>query len=131
MNGFAFVDYSGGWNPNVHDQMLRNNIELVFQQYDMNRSGQLEGNEFFSAYRDLCLRMGMAPPQTYQDFFNAAAQCDQNRDAQFSRMEMYNLFLRIQGVMGGQNVGVLNMGGMGNVGMGGMGMGGMGGMGGW
>lgn len=41
MNGFNYVDYSGGWNPNVHDQMLRNNIELVFQRYDMNFSGQL------------------------------------------------------------------------------------------
>jgi hypothetical protein len=41
MNGFNYVDYSGGWNPNIHDQMLRNNIELVFQRYDMNFSGQL------------------------------------------------------------------------------------------
>jgi hypothetical protein len=43
MNGFTFVDYSGGWNPSVHDMMLRNNIDLVFMKYDMNRSGQLEG----------------------------------------------------------------------------------------
>ena len=43
MNGFTFVDYSGGWNAAVHDQMLRNNIDLIFMKYDMNRSGQLEG----------------------------------------------------------------------------------------
>ena len=43
MNGFHQIDYSGGWNPNVHDQMLQNNINRVFMQYDMNMSGQLEG----------------------------------------------------------------------------------------
>ena len=26
MNGFNNVDYSGGWNPQVHDMMLKNNI---------------------------------------------------------------------------------------------------------
>ena len=41
--GYVRVDYSGGWNPNVHDQMLLNNIRQVYMRYDMNRSGQLEG----------------------------------------------------------------------------------------
>ena len=41
MNGFTFVDYSGGWNPAMHDQLLRNNIDFVFNMYDMNRTGQL------------------------------------------------------------------------------------------
>ena len=41
MNGFNSVDYAGGWNPAVHDMMLRNNIDRVFMQYDMNMSGQL------------------------------------------------------------------------------------------
>jgi hypothetical protein len=26
MNGYTFVDYSGGWNPAIHDQLLQNNI---------------------------------------------------------------------------------------------------------
>lgn len=43
MNGFVQVDYSGGWNPNVHDMMLKRNIQQVYQRYDMNHSGQLEG----------------------------------------------------------------------------------------
>lgn len=43
MNGFNNVNYSGGWNANVHDQMLRNNIDVVYQRYDFNYSGQLEG----------------------------------------------------------------------------------------
>lgn len=43
MNGYVFVDYSQGWNPNYHDQLLRNNIDIVFGRYDMNFSGQLEG----------------------------------------------------------------------------------------
>ena len=41
MNGYTMVDYSGGWNPAVHDMMLRQNIERVFMQYDFNMSGQL------------------------------------------------------------------------------------------
>ena len=43
MNGYNQVDYSGGWNANIHDQMLQNNINRVYMQYDMNMSGQLEG----------------------------------------------------------------------------------------
>ena len=43
MNGFNQVDYSGGWNANIHDQMLQQAIEQVFMRYDMNMSGQLEG----------------------------------------------------------------------------------------
>ena len=39
--GFVNVDYSGGWNPNVHDQMLKRNIQQVFNMYDRNRNGQL------------------------------------------------------------------------------------------
>ena len=41
MPGFCQVDYSGGWNPNVHDMMLKQKINQVFMQYDMNRNGQL------------------------------------------------------------------------------------------
>ena len=44
MNGYNFVDYSGGWNAAVHDQMLKNNIDFVYRKYDYNFSGQLEGN---------------------------------------------------------------------------------------
>lgn len=65
MNGFCNIDYSGGWG-NHHDQQLMNAINNVFMRYDFNRSGTLEGQEFFNAYRDLCLSMGMAPPSSYQ-----------------------------------------------------------------
>ena len=44
MPGYVNVDYSGGWNPNYHDQLLRNNIDAVYMRYDFNYSGQLEGN---------------------------------------------------------------------------------------
>ena len=36
MNGFNFTDYSGGWNPKVHDKMLKDNIHYVYQKYDSN-----------------------------------------------------------------------------------------------
>ena len=42
MPGFQSVDYSGGWNPNIHDQMLKNNINQVFMKHDTNRNGQLD-----------------------------------------------------------------------------------------
>ena len=102
MNGFQNVNYQGGWNPNQHDQMLINNIGMVFQRYDRNRSGQLEGQEFFMAYRDLCLSMGMAPPNNHQEVWMAVQQCDQNRDGRVSRQEMFMLFKRIQGINQGQ-----------------------------
>jgi hypothetical protein len=41
MGGFVSVNYSQGWIPNIHDQMLVNNINQVFMRYDFNRSGQL------------------------------------------------------------------------------------------
>ena len=41
MNGYNNVNYSGGWNPNQHEQMLRNQIEQVYMRYDTNRSGTL------------------------------------------------------------------------------------------
>ena len=127
MNGWNAVDYSGGWNPAVHDMMLRQNIERVFMQYDMNMSGQLEGQEFFYAYRDLCLSMGVAPPMSYQDVWAAVMSCDYNGNGRVSRMELFMLFKRIQGINVGMtfNVGWGGMGGMGMMGPGmGMGMGG-------
>lgn len=94
------MNYSSGWNPNLQDQMLRNNIEQVYQQYDFNRSGQLEGQEFFNAYRDLCLKMGTTAPSSYQQLWGATQQCDQNQDSRVSKWEMFNLFKRLQGVQG-------------------------------
>jgi hypothetical protein len=41
MNGYVAVDYTNGWNANYHDQLLRNNIDIVYQRYDRNFSGQL------------------------------------------------------------------------------------------
>jgi Ca2+-binding EF-hand superfamily protein len=101
MPGYNAVDYSSGWNPNSHDQLLQNNIEAVYHRYDQNRSGQLEGNEFFLAYRDLCLMMGMAPPQDNQSVMSAATACDSNRDGRVSKSEMFMLFKRIQGINAG------------------------------
>jgi hypothetical protein len=101
MHGFNNVDYSAGWNNNSHDQMLRNNIDHVYLQYDYNQSGQLEGMEFFNAYRELCLRMGMAPPASQQEVWGAVQQSDANRDGKVGKWEMFNLFKRIQGVQGG------------------------------
>ena len=114
MPGYQQIDYNQGWG-NAHDERLRQNIDIVFQKYDMNQTYQLEGQEFFYAYRDLTLAMGMAPPSSYQEIWQAAMECDQNRDGQVNKMEMFNLFKRIQGINQGQFFG------------GGMGMGGMGG----
>jgi hypothetical protein len=98
MNGYTHVDYSNGWNPYHHDQILKNNIDFVFQQYDYNRNGQLAGNEFFYAYRDLCLRMGLCPPMDYQTVFSAARACDTNGNGQVSKIEMFMMFKSIQGI---------------------------------
>jgi len=126
MNGWNQVDYSGGWNPQVHDMMLQNNINRVFMQYDMNMSGQLEGQEFFFAYRDLCLSMGVAPPMNYQDVWQAVMSCDYSGNGRISKMELFILFKKIQGINMGMGMGGMGMGGMGMMGpgMGGMGMGG-------
>jgi len=120
MNGYNFVDYSGGWNPNIHDIMLKNNIDFVFQKYDYNRTGQLEGNEFFYAYSELCLRMGLCPPQNYHDVWNAVMVCDTNMNGRISKMEMFMLFKRIQGISDGM---MMNQGMGMNMGFGGMGFG--------
>ena len=98
MPNYQQVNYQGGWNPNIHDQMLRNNINTVYQRHDQNRNGQLDGQEFFGAYQELCLRMGMAPPQSYQEIWNLAQQADTNHDGMISSMEMFMLFKMVQGV---------------------------------
>lgn len=108
MPGFVYIDYSNGWNDAYHDQILRNNIDIVYQRYDTNFTGQLEGNEFFYAYRDLCLMMGMAPPMNYQSVWNAVMQCDSNFNGRISKMEMFMMFKRIQGISS-MNMG-MNMG---------------------
>ena len=76
-------------------------IDVAYQKYDQNQTYQLEGQEFYYAYRDLCLSMGMAPPQTQQEVWQAAMQCDQNRDGKVSKMEMFMLFKNIQGIQQG------------------------------
>jgi hypothetical protein len=102
MGGYNYVDYSNGWSTDYHDQLLRSNIDQVYARYDVNFSGQLEGNEFYFAYRDLCLRMGLAPPMDYMSVWNAAMACDSNRDGRISKIEMFMLFKRIQGINYGQ-----------------------------
>ena len=108
MNGYQQVDYSQGWNNNL-DQRLQQGVDTVFMKYDQNRTNQLEGQEFFYAYRDLCLNMGIAPPQSQQEVWQAVQQCDQNRDGRVNKMEMFMLFKRIQGINQGQ---MFNQGGM-------------------
>ena len=80
---------------------------------------------------------------SYADIWSAVMTCDMNGDGRISRMELFMLFKRIQGInqgmgMGGMGMGGMGMGGMGmgggmnpmnggmGMGMGGMGMGGMG-----
>lgn len=120
MPGYVCIDYSNGWNDSYHDQLLRTNIDYVYQQYDRNFSGQLEGQEFFFAFRDLCLRMGMAPPMSYESMWNAVMQCDANFNGRVSKMEMFMVFKRLQGINVGAGMGAymgtnpLNVGGFNN-----------------
>lgn len=41
MQGYNPVDYSGGWNNNMHDQMLQQKVQMIFNRHDTNHSGQL------------------------------------------------------------------------------------------
>ena len=45
--------------------------------------------------------MGVCPPMNYQDVWNAVMQCDINGDGRISRMEMFLMFKRIQGINAG------------------------------
>jgi len=59
--------------------------------------------------------MGLAPPTDFYSIQNAVMQSDTNFNGRVSKMEMYNLFKRIQGF---QQMNAMGMGGMG-MGMGG------------
>lgn len=59
--------------------------------------------------------MGVCPPMNYHDIWSAVRTCDVNGDGRISKMEMFMLFKRIQGI----NAGMMHPMGMG----GGMGMG--------
>lgn len=43
----------------------------------------------------------MAPPQDYYTLWNAIAQADTNRDGKISKMEMFTMFKRVQGINAG------------------------------
>ena len=58
--------------------------------------------------------MGLCPPMSYQDIWQAVRMCDFNGDGRINRMEMFLLFKKIQGI---------NMGMMQPMMMSGMGMG--------
>ena len=45
--------------------------------------------------------MGVCPPMNYNDIWQAVRMCDVNGDGRISRMEMFLLFKRIQGINGG------------------------------
>ena len=79
-----------------HDNQLRNQIEIVFQQFDRNRSGYIDNGEFFPAYCTLCQMTGQAAPHDFYQIQNIARQTDQNFDGRISRQEMFMLFKRAQ-----------------------------------
>lgn len=94
-SGCGGFSYNGSWN-NSHDQFLRNQIDRVYAMYDYNCTGQLEGNEFYSAYRDLCASVGQVAPTDWFSIRQIAMQADTNYDGRISKMEMFNLFKRAQ-----------------------------------
>lgn len=44
--------------------------------------------------------MGLCPPQNYQDVWNAVTLADSNNNGRVSKMEIFTLFKRIQGIHG-------------------------------
>ena len=96
VGGGAF-SYNGQW-LNTHDVFLRNEIDRVYAMYDRNFTGQLEGQEFYFAYRDLCAATGQMPPAP-NDFYRIQAiaqQADTNFNGRIDKGEMYMLFKRCQ-----------------------------------
>ena len=72
--------------------------------------------------------MGLCPPQSYEEVWNAALTCDLNGDGRINKLEMFMLFKKLQEINAGMTMNTGNNMGMG---MGGkMGMGGNMGMGG-
>lgn len=53
--------------------------------------------------------MGLCPPQSLQDVWNAVMQGDTNYNNRVSKMEMFSLFKRIQNI----NAGIMGYGGQG------------------
>ena len=99
MKLYQMVDYSGGWNPNIHDEMLKFHISEVVRKHDCNRNGQMDPCEYHPAYRDLCLRMGLAPPKSFVELKGTFERFDTNRDKKLSSLEMFVAFKAIQGVI--------------------------------
>ena len=54
--------------------------------------------------------MGLAPPQSFQEVFNAVKVCDSNSDGRVNKMEMFTLFKSIQGINAGANMGINGVG---------------------
>ena len=88
--------YTGGPWGQQHDFDLQQKIEYIFQKYDRNMTGQIDGGEFFMAYQELCQITGRPAPADYWTVQQIAQQSDQNFDGRISRQEMFMLFKRQQ-----------------------------------
>jgi len=96
LGGGGAFSYTGGPWGAMHDQQLMAQIEYIFQKYDRNFSGQIDGGEFFMAYQELCMLTGQPAPQDFYSIQMIARQTDTNFDGRISRQEMFALFKRAQ-----------------------------------
>jgi len=55
-------------------------------KYDNDRSGHLEGQEFFNAYCDLCREMGLNAPTDYNTMIAIAQKSDKNFDGKINKL---------------------------------------------
>lgn len=69
---------------------------MVYAKYDRNMTGQLEQQEFFNAYTELCRAMNQNAPNDFYTIQQIAQKSDTNFDGRVSKMEMLNLFKRAQ-----------------------------------
>lgn len=94
-NGGCYPSGFGYGNLNNNDTLLRNHIDKVYAMYDISRTGYVEGNTFEYAFRELCGMYGLIPPN-FLELRQIAMAADTNYDGRISKMEMFNLFKRIQ-----------------------------------
>jgi len=77
------------------DDQLRQAIDAIFNKYDTDKSGTLEGNEIYNLINDAFKSLGrnrQVQPQEVDQFIKAI---DKNNDAKISKPELFEILKKL------------------------------------
>jgi len=77
------------------DDQLRQAIDAIFNKYDTDKSGTLEGNEIFNLINDAFKSLGRTRQVTQQEVQQFIGAIDKNNDAKISKPELFEILKKL------------------------------------